>query len=196
MPRRVNVPIAPSGRPSIRVGGGHRSRRRPGLIGAAIALVIVALLILIALPVGGLILIGFGGYIGVLAHRAHTLAIADPPTLSDIGTRRSAAAPAASAPAPVRKLFGLDPSYGLSAACVIAGIVMFVGGAALLGSSDTPQNQTASSTHAPTAAAVLPTTTPSPQHPQPLFAASQVDSTPARATEARETPAGGGDCAD
>jgi hypothetical protein len=81
MPGRVNVPMAPRGRAPIRVGGGRRSGRGPGLIGAALALVIVALLIVIALPVGALILIGFGGYIGVLAHRAGALTLADPPVL-------------------------------------------------------------------------------------------------------------------
>ncbi|MFY9809428.1 MAG: excalibur calcium-binding domain-containing protein [Pseudonocardiaceae bacterium] len=166
--------------------------RRPHLIGAAITVVIVALLIFIALPVGGLILIGLGVYIGVLAHRARALAIADPPALASRQEHRPLPA-AASTPTPVRKFFGLDPSYRLSATCVIVGILMFLGGAALLGSSHAPQNQTApqnqpaSSTHAPTTAAALPTTTPRPTASSQPVVAPEADLAAAPATEAPQT---------
>jgi hypothetical protein len=80
---------------------------------------------------------------------------------------------------------------------IIAGILMFFGGAALLGSSQAPQNHTApqnqpaslSPAPASTAAAVPPTTTAPPiESAHPVFAAPQADSMPAPATE-RQTPA-------
>jgi hypothetical protein len=64
------------GRSCRKVAKRHFRGRGLGLIGTAVVLVIVAALILITLPVGGLILLGLGGYIGVLAHRAHAVAAA------------------------------------------------------------------------------------------------------------------------
>jgi len=187
---RVGVPVAPDVRYSTHVGGkgrrsgGGRGRGSGGggtLLGAVIVLMIAVVLLLIALPVGGLILIGVGVYIGVLTHRSQTLA-ADPPTVPIPVS--SHAGPAVPAPAPVRKFFGLDPSYGLSTACVGVGVLMFISGVALLGSSDTPPSPTTAPAYSSTAPAAPPTTTPPVPPTGPAVVAPDLDPAPAPTAEA------------
>ncbi len=158
----------------------HRTRGKAARIGKALVLVLVVLLSLLVLPLGGLILIGLGVYIGTQAHRARALPAADPgesPTGDQPGV-------------PVRRFFGRKPSYGLSAACTVTGILVFIGGMAVFSNPAAPQDQTAPASSAPAATAVLPDTAPQPAaSPQPVPAEPPVDSAPVPAPASRQAQA-------
>ncbi|MGH3693540.1 MAG: excalibur calcium-binding domain-containing protein [Pseudonocardiaceae bacterium] len=149
----------------------HR-RRKAARLGKALVLVLVALLSLLVLPLGGLIVIGLGVYLGVQAHRARALPAAE-------AGEPSSPVPGNQPGAPVRRIFGLKPSYGLSAACTVTGILVFIGGVAVFSTSAAPQDQSAPASSAPAAPAAAPDTASQPAaSPEPVLAEPPVDSAP------------------
>ncbi len=203
---KASVPVTPGVRYPTRVGG---SRRRGGsgggsglayLIGGILLLGVIALFIVTALILGGLVLIGYGIYIGILARRRGSLRNTEPPTIP-ISTQGHA--PIAPSPAPTvvgptvvgRTVFGLEPSYGRSAACVLVGLVMFIVGSAVAGSAHDPQSQTAPATRGSQPSTSLPTATPSPTTSRepvvaaPALPASPIPTTTAARQAAPTTPA-------
>lgn len=170
----------------FRAQSGRSGRdRRPGggsrLIGAVIAVVIGALFLFVVLPIGGLVVIGLGVYIGVLARRAPTVAGSSiHRTPRQDGEPLIDATPTSPA---VRTFLGLTPSYGLSAALTVVGIVLFIGGIALFSAPNTPEGQIAAPNRAPMAPAASPSAAPA-------FAAPSPDSTPAnRQAQLTQAPA-------
>lgn len=157
----------------------HRARGKATRIGTVVVLVLVVLLGLLVLPLGGLILIGLGVYIGTQAHRARALPAVDP------------AAPPNPLPgdqpgAPVRRFFGRKPTYGLSAACTVTGILVFIAGVAVF-SSTPPQDQAAPASSAPAPAPALPDAVAQPAtSPQPVVAAPPVDAATVPAPVSRQ----------
>jgi hypothetical protein len=124
------------------------------------ALFVAAILILVVLLVGGPVLIGLGVYIGVLAYRGQPRAVVDPATVSIPVHSNSTPATATAPNGAGRKFFRLDPSYGLSATCIGVGVLMFIGGVALIKSPDKPASYTKPPTYDsgfPTYAPELPT---------------------------------------
>jgi Excalibur calcium-binding domain len=196
---KASVPVTPGARYSTRVGG-SRHRRGSGrgsglayLIGGILLVVVIALFIVIALILGGLVLTGYGIYLGILARRHGSLHNAQPPTVP-ISTQEHA--PIAPSPAPTvvgRTVFGLEPSYGRSRTCVLIGLVMFIGGIAAGGSTNDPQSQTAPVTRGSQPSTSLPTATPTtnrePVVTAPVLPASPIPTTTVARQAAPPTPA-------
>ncbi len=187
---KASVPVTPGVRYPTRVGGRRRGGSGGGsglayLIGGILLIGVIALFIVIALILGGLVLIGYGIYIGILARRRGSLRNAEPPSIT-ISTQGHA--PIAPSPAPTvvgRTVFGLEPSYGFSGACVLIGLVMFIAGSAVAGSANDPQSQTAPATRGSQPSTSLPTATPSPTTSrEPVVAAPVLPASPIPTTTA------------
>lgn len=156
---------------------GRGSRTGSGvayLIGGILLLAMIALLFVIALILGGLALTGYGIYIGIVARQRDLLR--DPksqgglPLNPRLGQKPSTPSSAPAVVGPT--VFGPEASYGLSAACVVVGLVMFIAGIALLGGANDSPNQTASTIGGSKLATRLPTVPPSPTiNRAPNFAA-------------------------
>jgi hypothetical protein len=167
------------------------------VIGGLVVLALLALLLLVVLIVGGLVLIAFGVYVGVLARRRPARIPIEPPTVP-IPIQGWSLPPAPPVPArPPRMPFGLTPSYGLSASCIVVGFLMVIVGLALLPEPDDAATRPATSTAVAAAPVVPPSTPPSrqPAATDPGPTPAPTEAPPARATsepepvETREKPA-------
>jgi hypothetical protein len=187
MPPRMKVPVAPGVQPGSS-GRDNRAGGRPRVVGTVIAVVIAALLLLLVLPIGGLVVISLGVYIGVLARRARALTVVGRSTHGNPEQNGEPLTDATPSSPAVRKFLGLTPSYGLSAVLTAVGILMFIAGIALFSAPNAPANQIASPNRDPAAPAALPTVA-SPSS-EPAFAAPPADSTlPSRQPQLVQDPA-------
>ena len=198
MPLRVSLPIAPGIQYSTGAGGG---RRGPGggkarLIGGLVVLALLALLLLVVLIVGGLVLITFGVYVGVLARRGPAPSVAESPTVPIPVQGWSRPPTPLVAVRPVRMPFGLEPSYGLSVACIVIGFLMFVVGLVLLPLPKETETPPAISSGV-AAAPVVPSFTPHSRQPvvthpdpppSPTYAPPAQTTTRPEPVETREEP--------